>query len=71
MRLVQQEKQRQGRTPGIQFSQLKSLDSELPRQLKETLPPSLFEKLNGLLSPDRQSNPPQSSEWLDGYVRWT
>ena len=47
MRLVQREKQRRGRT---QFSQLKSLDSELLSQLKETLPPSLFE-LNGLLSP--------------------
>ena len=55
MRLVQREKQRRERT---KFSQLKSLDSELLSQLKKTLPLSLFENLNGLLSPDPQSNPP-------------
>jgi hypothetical protein len=40
VRLVQREKQRRGRTPGIQFSHLKSLDSELLSQLKETFPPT-------------------------------
>src|SRR5262249_35781166 len=38
VRLVQREKQRPGRTLGIQFSQLKNLDSELLSQLKKTLP---------------------------------
>lgn len=36
------------------FSPLKSLDPELVGQLKETLPQSLFEKLNGSLSLDQQ-----------------
>ena len=38
----------------IRFSPLKSLDPELLSQLKETLPQSLFEKLNGSLSLDQQ-----------------
>jgi transposase len=36
------------------FSPLKSLDSELISQLKETLPDALFAKLNGSLSFDQE-----------------
>jgi hypothetical protein len=38
----------------VHFSPLKSLEPELVSQLKETLPQSLFEKLNGSLLLDQQ-----------------